>query len=437
MKTLVILLSLIALAAAKMKTYKGLQSVNVGKKTYKCNLNIQYSTSPPKCGKVIAKCKPLPKKAITVSVSTGDATISFQVVKKKYKDCTVEAGGESTSSPSPGGGGSGGGGNSPTPGGGSGNSPIPPIFTLLPPGPGNAENMNCNCRLPLLQPPPAVALRNIDLGHAIARMLVDAKDRVKPEKTAASAVQRTFTLPALPTIPADLTSLIPVLLIAFVSVIIGILKGMLLSSAPLATGRSLVDAKEMEQARILSKLLDRQGLEGILGGILGGANGGGGDNGGLLGALLGGAGGGGANGGFEEAIMSTIIQNMIDQILANPESLQEMITLAVNSGVAEQVITNLIESGDIATLVQSLVDSGAGPDIIGNLGNGLLQELLNNNELGDLNIDDLTQMLEEALGGMGGGVENILAGVDVQNMELNMQCSCVKDDPSIFPIPGK
>ena len=132
------------------------------------------------------------------------------------------------------------------------------------------------------------------------------------------------------------------------------------------------------------------------------------------------------------ALTQAILQNLINDIISNPESLQEMINIAVQSGVAEQFVTNLIESGDIATLLQSLIDSGAGPDIIGSLGNGLLS-----NNLGNLG-QNLTQVLEGALNGMEpGSLESVLAGVDVQNMELNMKCSCTKEETLVFPIAGK
>jgi len=352
------------------------------------------------------------------------------------------------------------------------------------------EHMNCNCKMPFATQSPTVR----SLGSSLTRMLVKtnpstglSKARIIPVKDR-DAVERGgghghghYHPPQYTSTTPQFTDLLPLLVLAIIAGIIGALKGEFIAN--LLGLRSLVVKPEEEvaekeriqaailaklldekqQARIIKTLEDRQGMGGLLGGLLGGAggnNGGGnngGDLGGLLGGLLGGAGGGngggdnggdlggliggllggssGGNGGdLGSALTQTILQNMIDQIISNPDSLQELINIAIQSGMAEQVINNLVENGDIEALVQNLVESGAGPEIIANLGNGLLQNMGGMEGMGE----NITAMLEGALNGMApGSLESVLEGVDVQNMELNMQCSCVKEDPLLFPLPGK
>jgi len=178
------------------------------------------------------------------------------------------------------------------------------------------------------------------------------------------------------------------------------------------------------------------GPGGLLGNLLGGAGGnapapapvdngvgnllgllGGGDNAGLAGLL------GGGNGGIQEALM----QAALNQILQNPESLSGVVTAAVESGMAEETVNNLISSGKLEELAQSLLENGAGQEIINNMmPEGGMEALQQNTQEG------VTQSLAAILNGMEpGSLDSLLQGVDMETMEMKMQCKCVRN---ILPV---
>merc|ERR1712080_755817 len=87
MKAAVIILAFVAAASAV--TYKGTQTIKVGKKTYKCTFNIEYSTDPATCKKKTVKCKPALKKNTKFTIEHNGATISGTTAKNKISSCKV------------------------------------------------------------------------------------------------------------------------------------------------------------------------------------------------------------------------------------------------------------------------------------------------------------------------------------------------------------
>merc|ERR1711934_859383 len=127
MNTLVIFLA--ALSAASALTYKGTQSLKIGKKTYKCTFNIAYTTKA--CQKKTVKCKPNPTKPIKFAIKTKDATISVTTAKNKISACKVAA-----------------------------NAPVAATTSapVIPPAPsGSTEELDCTCSMPLMAQPPPIA----------------------------------------------------------------------------------------------------------------------------------------------------------------------------------------------------------------------------------------------------------------------------------------
>jgi len=501
MKTFTALLFLSAIIGALAGTYKGTQSKKIGRKTYKCTFNINYTTSPPKCGQKTVKCKPGVKKTVKFApIDVGDGTVTVSVAKNKVTACKVEA--KASTEPA---------------------TTNPPPTTVPPPTAGpviDGEDMSCNCVLPTVTP---TLGRSLDMDKAVTAVLLKTKEGTEwaTARLAAPADNgngtykwvydkeehkfvRKYCKPnhVAPVVPG-VSNLLPVLLLAGLAGLLAALGGQAVIDAIIAAlGRSLeiqdVEEREAEQARILEMISDRQGLLGLLnqnnggglgnggllgnlggnnggllgnlgnggllggnapapapGGLLGSLLGGAGGNapapapapapGGLLGSLLGGAndptpggnllgllGGGGngglagllagGNGGIQEAIM----QAALNQILENPESLQGVISAAVESGMAEQAVTDMISGGQLEELAQNLLQNGQGQEMINNLmPEGGVEALQQNLQ------DSVNQSIGDVLGGMEpGSLQALLEGVDMENMEMKLQCKCVRNLPT-------
>merc|ERR550519_1174506 len=147
MKALAIILAFVAVASAV--TYKGTQTLKVGKKNYKCTFNIQYSTDPAKCQKKTVKCKPALKKATNYKIEHNGATISGKTAKNKVSSCAVAYTAPTTEAPAP------------TSG---------PVDN--PPAPSNTEELDCTCNMPLMVDQQPAAGRSFQ-----AKMLRNAMNR--------------------------------------------------------------------------------------------------------------------------------------------------------------------------------------------------------------------------------------------------------------------
>merc|ERR1712080_656649 len=97
MKAAVIILAFVAAASAV--TYKGTQTIKVGKKSYKCTFNIQYSTDPATCKKKTVKYKPGLKKNSKFTIEHNGATISGTTAKNKISSCNVASTAPPTEAP--------------------------------------------------------------------------------------------------------------------------------------------------------------------------------------------------------------------------------------------------------------------------------------------------------------------------------------------------
>lgn len=78
----------------KMLKYKGIQSVKVGKKTYKCSFNIAYTATACIKKTATVKCRPKTNK-LTLKfpkIDADDATLDVTVFKNKIKTCKVASG---------------------------------------------------------------------------------------------------------------------------------------------------------------------------------------------------------------------------------------------------------------------------------------------------------------------------------------------------------
>merc|ERR1719147_603020 len=179
-----------------------------------------------------------------------------------------------------------------------------------------------------------------------------------------------------------------------------------------------------EQARLLSKITDRQLLSNLLGnipapaptspllGLLGGGSTGNVD----LASLLGGSTGGGD---FVNEIAMQVVQQQVEQFISSGQA-EAALTEFIESGRAEEMMNNIMQSAmenidteEIMTNIQTNLEESLGEM------NGGLNEMMS-----EANMEELMNgfKLEDVMGGM--NMTELLSGMEIGNMEMEMQCSC-------------
>merc|ERR1719378_153151 len=178
-----------------------------------------------------------------------------------------------------------------------------------------------------------------------------------------------------------------------------------------------------EQARLLSKITDRQLLSNLLGniqapapapaptspllGLLGGGSTGNVD----LASLLGGSTGGG------DVVNEIAMQ--VEQYISSGQA-EAAVTEFIESGRAEEMMNNIMQSAmenidteEIMTNIQTNLEESLGEM------NGGLNEMMS-----EANMEELMSgfKLEDVMGGM--NMTELLSGMEIGNMEMEMQYSC-------------
>merc|ERR1712228_67701 len=216
-----------------------------------------------------------------------------------------------------------------------------------------------------------------------------------------------------------LSSLIPLALGATLAAILALGGTALLTTLFQTTvniiGRKLpmddLSKLDEEQARLLSKITDRQLLSNLLG-ILGGGSTGNVD----LASLLGGSTGGGD---VVNQIAMQVVQQQVEQFISSGQA-EAALTEFIESGRAEEMMNNIMQSAienidteEIMTNIQTNLEESLGEM------NGGLNEMMS-----EANMEELMSgfKLEDVMGGM--NMTELLSGMEIGNMEMEMQCSC-------------
>jgi len=413
-------LSLAAPAFAQWKTFTETRTVTAKNKPFACKYQVRYKgalTVDARKSKVT--CKPDSKgKFGTVSETFVIGENSVEVVHdvKKGKDTikniniaklttpaptttTTTASPIPTPSPTGTGGGNGGG----TGGGtGSGTGGGTGVTT----GTGG-EEMSCSCKLPLL-----------DNSSESGRRLNKVASRVVERKKRSTKDLPVETRGNGHNHPSNsyssgnaLGGLVQVIVLASLAALAAYGKVTLLQNLSGLLGRSLntdLEEQEAAQTRILSVLtnnFDRQGLGGLLGG---------------LGEILGGAGGAVPN-------PSEQIEGLVEQ------AIQEQINEFLTGGGVQTWLASLLESEDMGQMIGEMVNTMIGNMDTENMVNTLSTQL-------GTDLGEMVSMLDEAMAGtdmaevlsslMGempeGQMESLLEGVNLNTMEMMMNCSCQK-----------
>jgi len=390
-------LSLAAPALAQWKVFSESRTVKAKNKNFVCKYQVRYKgsvTVDAKRSKVT--CKPDSKgKFGTVSQTFVIGRKSVEVVHdvKKGKDTikkiniaaltttaapttTTPAPTTTTTSPMP--------------------APSPsPTGTGTGSGTGTGtggEEMSCSCKLPLL-----------DHSSESGRKLNNVASRLMERKKLITQYTRGHQA-------ASHYSSVQVLVLASLAALAAYGKVSLVQSLGTILGRSLeIDVAEQEEAQqrilsILTQASDRQ-----LGGLLGG-----------LGGLLGG-------GAPEIPNANEQVEGLVEQ------AIQEQINEFLTGGGIESLLTSLLESEDMGQMLGEMVNN-----LIENMDTEAMISSLSQ-QLG-YELGQIVSTLDQALAGadmgallgsiMGempeGQMESLLEGVNLNTMEMMMNCQCQK-----------
>jgi len=415
-------LGLAAPATAQWKVFTEIRTVQAKNKPFVCKYQLRYKGSLTVDGKKSkVTCKPDSKgKFGTVSETFAIRDKSIEVVHevKKGKDTIKEikiskltttpaptTTASTTASPTP----------APSPtgtGSGSGEVPVP-----LPGGTGSGsggtggtggtdgEEMSCSCKLPLLD---GSSESGRKLNSAVSRVVERKKRSTRDVKGGGHHHYPSNSYSS----GSALGNLFQVVLLAGLAALAAYGKLTLAQNIGTLLGRSLNnDIQEQDEAHkrilsILSQASDRQ-----LGGLLGG-----------LGGLLGGGGGG-----VEVPNPNEQVESMVEQ------AIQEQINEFLTGGGMENVLTSLLESEDMGEMLGGMVNN-----MMGNMDTEAMVTSLSE-QLG-YDLGQIASMLDQALSGadlgtmlgeiMGqmpeGQMESLMEGVNLNSMEMMMNCECQK-----------
>jgi len=428
-----ICLGLAAPAAAQWKVFTETRTVQAKNKSFGCKYQLRYKgslTVDSKKSKVT--CKPDSKgKFGTVSQTFDILDKSVEVVHevKKGKDAIKEikisklttpaptttttpaptTTAPTTASPTP----------APSPtgtgtGSGSGEVPVP-----LPGGTGSGsgnggtggtggtdgEEMSCSCKLPLLDGSSASGRK---LNSAVSRVVERKKRSTRDAKGGSHHHYPSNSYSS----GSALGNLFQVVILASLAALAAYGKLTLAQQIGTLLGRSLNnEIQEQEEAHkrilsVLSEASDRQ-----LGGLLGG-----------LGGLLGGGGGG-----VEVPNPNEQIESLVEQ------AIQNQINNFLTGGGMENALTSLLESEDMGQMLGEMVNNMMGNMDTETMVTSLSEQL--GYDLGQivsmldqaLSGADLGTMLGEIMGQMPEGqMESLMEGVNLNSMEMMMNCECQK-----------
>jgi len=412
-------LSLVAPSLAQWKTFTETRTVKAKNKPFVCKYQLRYKgsiTVDKKKSKVT--CKPESKGnfgTVSETFVIGKNTIEVVHDIKKGKD-TVKAiniaklttsapttaapttAAPTTPAPTGTGGGNGGTGGGEGTGGTGGT------------GATGGEEMSCSCKLPLLDNS-SFAESGRKLSNVAATVLQRKKrsaTEALPRKT------RGHNHPSNSYSSGNaLGSLVQVVILASLAALAAYGKVTLIQNLAGLAGRSLNTENEEEevQARILSVLsknFDRQDLGSLLGG---------------LGGLLGGAPSpSGGNGGTNE-----LVEGLVEQ------AIQQQINEFLTGGGIENALASLLESEDLGQMMGEMVNSLIGNMDTENMINTLSAQL--GTDLGEIvsmldqavSGTDMAEVLGAIMGEMPEGqMESLLEGVNLNTMEMMMNCECQK-----------
>merc|ERR1711970_737281 len=396
-------LGLAAPAAAQWKVFTETRTVQAENKNFDCTYQLRYKgslTVDNKKSKVT--CKPDSKgKFGTVSETFAIRDKSVEVVheirkgKDKIKEIKVSkltttsaptTAAPTTAAPTPA--------PSPTGTGGTGGT-----------GGTDGEEMSCSCKLPLLD---GSSESGRKLNSAVSRAVERKKRSTRDIKGGGHHHYPSNSYSS----GSALGNLFQVVLLAGLAALAAYGKLTLAQNIGTLLGRSLNDdLQEQDEAHkrilsILSQASDRQ-----LGGLLGG-----------LGGLLGGGGGG-----VEVPNPNEQVEQLVEQAIQN--QINEFLT----GGGMESVLTSLLESEDMGEMLGGMVNNMMGNMDTESMVNSLSEQL--GYDLGQiasmldqaLSGADLGTMLGEIMGQMPEGqMESLMEGVNLNSMEMMMNCECQK-----------
>eukprot|EP00091_Calanus_sinicus_P008969 TRINITY_DN2129_c0_g1_i1.p1 TRINITY_DN2129_c0_g1~~TRINITY_DN2129_c0_g1_i1.p1 ORF type:complete len:271 (-),score=85.21 TRINITY_DN2129_c0_g1_i1:68-880(-) len=268
--------------------------------------------------------------------------------------------------------------------------------------------MSCSCKLPLLDNS-SFAETGRKLSHVAARVMERKKGSATDDLLRKT---RGHNHPSNSYSSGNaLGSLVQVVILASLAALAAYGKVTLLQNLAGVLGRSLdTETEEQEaQARILSVLskdFDRQDLGGLLG---------------SLGGLLGGSpapSGGGTN---------ELVEGLVEQ------AIQQQINEFLTGGGIENVLASMLESEDLGQMLGEMVNNLIGNMDTENMINTLSGQL--GNDLGEIvsmldqamSGTDMAEVLGAIMGEMPEGqMESLLEGVNLNTMEMMMNCQCQK-----------
>jgi len=279
-------------------------------------------------------------------------------------------------------------------------------------GGSNSENdMSCSCKLPLLSDSTESGRR---LSNVASRVFQRKKRSTEIELPAFERGGGHHHAPSNSyTSGYNFGSLVQVLILASLAALAAYGKVTLVQNLAGLLGRSLNDDikdKEESQARLLSFLnqgLERQDLGGLLG---------------ELGNLLGSSSNGGETPGTNEleAIIEQVIQGQINEFLTGGGIENFLSTLVNTETIGEtlgEMMGNMLGNMDMESMIQSLSEQ---------LGNDLgeIVAMLDEAMAGS----NMTEVLSATLGGLPESeIEGLLEGVNLDTMEMMMNCKCNKN----------
>merc|ERR1712128_79576 len=384
-------LSLAAPAFAQWKTFTETRTVTGKNKPFACKYQVRYKgalTVDARKSKVT--CKPDSKgKFGTVSETFVIGENSVEVVHdvKKGKDTIKNLNIAKLTTPAP----------------TTITTTASPIPTPSPTGTGGGtggttgtggEEMSCSCKLPLLDNSSESGRR---LNKVASRVVERKKRSTKdlPVETRGNGHNHPSNSYSSGNALGDL---VQVIVLASLAALAAYGKVTLLQNLSGLLGRSLntdLEEQEAAQTRMLSVLtnnFDRQGLGGLLGG---------------LGEILGGAGGAVPN-------PSEQIEGLVEQ------AIQEQINEFLTGGGVQSWLASLLESEDMGQMIGEMVNTLStqlGTDL------GEMVSILDEAMAGT----DMAEVLSSLMGEMPEGqMESLLEGVNLNTMEMMMNCSCQK-----------
>jgi len=406
-----IYLGLVAPSLAQWKVHKEVRSVKAKNKDFKCSYTLRYKgalTVDTKKSKVV--CLPDSKGSFgsvtqTFVIRGYRAEILHDIRKGKDKIKKINIGKvttteaptttpEPTTQPPTGetGGGSGG-----TGGAGGSNS---------------EDDMSCSCKLPLLGDSSESGRK---LSNVASKVFKRKKRSTEGEFSALERGKGHNHAPSYSyTSGYNFGSLVQVLVLASLAALAAYGKVTLVQNLAGLLGRSLNDEilnKEESHARLLSFLnhsLERQDLGGLLG---------------ELGNLLGSSSNGGETPGANEleAIIEQVIQGQINEFLTGG-GIENFISNLVNTETIGEtlgeMVGNMLGNMDMESMIESLSEQ---------LGNDLGEIVAMLDEA--ISGSNMTEVLSATLGGMPENeIEGLLEGVNLDTMEMMMNCKCNKNN---------